>query len=422
MEFLKRRIVAILISVAVVFVSSGVLVIEVMQERAEERRIIAEQEAEEQRLLEEAEAEEQRLREEAEAELQAAIDFIEERISDGYDSWTELITWAEDQDIAWYLMENGERASVALMESIMTYGISGNYLGAEVGMELQDDPDEVILLLNFENLTYQEMIAELSNLDDHSLEELDDWLENGGLERIETAFYETSVIEVDESGIEITEEAEFGKEFISWSFRNEPLVSFENSSLRIERRYEILAPDRETVEEMIITALEELPSDMFIEREGRNDVDLASLLEIDEAWINVTPRIVDVRLQLLASNREPLESSNRRHATVRNFASWEFTHSRTADDTLRISIYQTFDLNPGRPGVSRSNFTIIEDGMTIEEVGELLRVNSTLTSSSGDVETHRWRQRFSGNVTLNIYVTFENGLVIAKEMTETPTE
>lgn len=407
---------------ALVLASSGVLGFQVLQQQAEERRIIAEAEAEEQRLREEAEAEEQRLREEAEAARQVIIDSIEERISEGYDSWTELITWAEGEDILWLFISNGEIASGDLMENIMTYGISGDYLGAKVGEETQADPDEVVLLLNFADLTYQETIAELSLLDERSLEELDDWLDDGGLERLETAFYYVSVSEVDERGREITAEPQFGKEFISWSFENEPFVSFENSSLQIERRYEVLAPDRETVEEMIVTALESLPDDLYIEGEGFDDDDLASLLEIDREWLDVEPRIAWIIFELLAANGEAVETTNRINATEETFISWEFTHWHNDHGEFRIRIYQTFDINPARPGVSHANFAAIEDGMTFEEVGELLRVNSVLTSASGNIETHRWRQQFTGNVTLNIYVTFDNGTVTAKEMTETPTE
>ena len=339
LKFLKRRSIAILLSMAIVLTSSGVLF---FQEWAEERRIIAE---------------ERRLREEAEAERQAAIDFIEERIQEGYNDWTELIAWADNQNIAWYLSENGERASVDLMEDIMTYGISGNYLGAMVDVRDEDNPDNIALLLNFENLSYQEAIAELSELDTSSFEELDNWLENGGLERIEEAFYNVTIVDNDGRGVEITEEPEFGKEFVSWSFvTSDALESFENSSLRIVRRYmlgrnPLFTASNEEIQQAVIDALNEADKEVFREVRG-----FSSEQEFIAELLGVEPTVIfEVRNQgVRRGNRTTTVSVQRldrvgnriftRRTTEDIFLYWDFIYEVDDDGILKIIISHHFDI------------------------------------------------------------------------------
>ena len=421
--------VAFTISITVVFISGGILFFDHMQEMAEERRIIAEQEEEEQRL-----------HEEAEAERQAAINLIEERINEGYDSWTELITWAEDENISWYFSENGEIISGDLMDNIVTYGISGTYITAEIGEETQADLDEIVLLLSFENLSYQEVIAELSQLNKDSLEELEDWLDDDGLERLAAALYEVSVIDVDKEGIEITEEPEYGKSFSSWNIEIDHLVS-EQTSIQIERKYDLvtsrmeqirveagISPLRsgarnEEVQDFVISMLNAIDKNEYIRigqvrHSSTGDTtlattalgyrELADLFEIDRELLE--GHVTFDRHGINRVNPDG-DSLNRDRSWLRitgeldesTFISWDFEYS--SNSRIGVSITIVHDAQVGK--VTLDRFNMIEDGMTLDEVREIFGLDGGLSSASGNVEIHEW---LDGQV----LITFTNGVVTAK--------
>jgi len=426
---------AVLVSIAIVSASTGLLVIEIMEERAEELRIIAELEAEEQRLLEEAEAEQQAAR-------VAAINFIDERIAEGYEDWTDLITWAERNNIAWNLSENEEKICATLMERIMTYGIFGNYLGA-AGSGTQDDSNEIVLLLNFENLTYQETIAELFQLNEYSLEELNDWLEDDGLERIEAAFYNAFVLDVNKDGREITEEPEFGKSFSYWSFEFDHFASFENTSIYIERTYEVatsqmdqfrieagissLNPDAssEEVHEFVISMLDAMDKNEYISigqvrHSGYNtrattilsEIELAELFGIDhELLVGHITFNPDNGIRRINQAGDALNRSNVSLRIIgeldeSTFISWDFEYE--IDNRNRIGVTITIVHDARVAEVSLERFKMIEDGMTLHEVREIFGFDGGLSFVSGNVEVHQW---LSGDV----LITFTDGVVTAKE-------
>jgi len=402
----KRKRNMIVLAVIAVLVVVGYLAFEAVQERAEERRLIAEQEAQAQAEIEAAEA-----------ERQAVVDFIEERIAIGYDSWTELMEWADEGDIPWYLYSNGEQLDDDLIELINRYGISGHYLGAEVGIEFA----EVMLVLNFADLTYQEVVAELAQINKSSEADLNGWLESGGLERLEQAFSEVTVLDVQRNGNRMIGEPEFGKEFIRWSFASEPWISNEDSFLRIERLYEVLLPSRELIHEMVLERLDAFDRTEYLLapeiRRGQTWPErVMSRLGIAEEWLDQDPAVISMTVLSLASNGEPLASRNRRYATEEYLTNWEFTYSYINDgQTLEIEIQKTFDLNPDQPGISRANFELIENGMAVDDVNTLLGREGRLASSSEGVSIYTWQQTFGGDTGLVVIsVTFENGLATGK--------
>jgi len=238
----KRRKIAIATFIIFAVFIVGSIIFESARERAEERRIIAEQVAETQRIEEERLAEEQRLLDEAEAERQAVWSLIEETIESGYDSWHELSNWASEQGVPWYIHVNGELPDQELMDLMDVYGISGNYIEAIPVIDSIENPEVVKLILNFESVTYRKIPAELSQLSDDSEEELNEWLENDGVERAKEEFNEIRIIAVNNRGVEITEEPEFGKSFLGWRFEIDNLASFEDTFLHIKRVYRIPSP------------------------------------------------------------------------------------------------------------------------------------------------------------------------------------
>ena len=218
----KRRKFAILMALAVVLAFAGIVIVHTVLEQAEARRVVAEQE---------------RIEAEAEAWRQAIKNSIDERIETGYEFWHELVQWASEQDIPWGIFVNEEQSDQELMVLIEAYGIHGNYIEATPLIRPTEDLDEVILALHFESATYREAPAELSQLNNDSEDDLNEWLEDGGAERAEEEFNEVRIIIVDRQGNEIIEDPEFGKEFVSWEFEIDQLASFEDTFLHIKWVY-----------------------------------------------------------------------------------------------------------------------------------------------------------------------------------------
>ena len=418
----RRRNWIIIFSILVLFFI-GWNTIRVIQEHAEEQRIIAEQEAEaqrleeerlaeEQRLLEEAKAEEQRLLAEAEAARQEIWSLIEQRINEGYDSWDELLTWATRQGIVWNLYVNDEVVEQEVLDKINLYGFVGNYINATPQIDVYESGDGVLLALHFEYANYQEAVAELAQLNDSSEDDLNYWLENGGLDRLETTFKNVIIEDQDETN-RLIEDAPFGKEFISWRFETNGLVSFENSKLSIERIYQITSPTREELHEIAIEVLSELDRTQYLGLGATGSVFnniIAELFGLNIEWLDEEPRILSIAVRYLASNGEQVTQRNQPNATIENFVGWEFTYSYFNDGlSQQIIIEKTFDMNPDAPGISRSNFDLIHDGMTLEEVATLLGSVGTVSSSAGNLEMRSWQ-----NGMRIIVISFQDGLVTSK--------
>jgi len=197
------------------------------------------------------------------AEQQEIWDLIEARIEEGYDSWADLIAWADEQDIPFLVGEDGERPIDAILSLINDYGLVGDYTYATPKLDLTLDPFEVVLFLHFENLTYNETIAELSSLNRNSGRELSSWLTNGGLERLELHFEDVEILVFDDEGELITEMPEV-VEFVNWELEFfDRFMPMGEGSIRIERIYRILEvemPEEEEEEEEEEEDEEEEPS------------------------------------------------------------------------------------------------------------------------------------------------------------------
>jgi len=205
---------------------------------------------------------------------------------------------------------------------------------------------------------------------------------------------------------------------LTFNFQND----FNEETVPATRAQAVEIP--EDIEEIVIAAVDGLDRYQYISRDNTRSIalsnhEVAQLLDLPVEWLT---READnsawIVLDLLASNGESLEIRNRSNATAENLISWTFTYDRNTYGDLRIRIHKTFDLNSNLPGISASNFALIEDGMTIEDVRDLLGSQGTMAASSGNTATYRWSQEFGGGVTRIIYVTFESGHVVAREMTE----
>jgi len=183
------------------------------------------------------------------AEQRAIWDLIEERIEEGYDSWSELISWAEENDIPFSLHDGGAPPIEAIQSLMDQYGLDGDYVNATPGLGSEDDPDEVLLLLHFENLTYNETIAELYNLNRNSGRELHSWLDNDGRTRLETQFETVEIIDMDDTGQLITEAPEVF-EFVRWDVEFFDIFTPPGEGrVTIERVYRILDVARDDEDE-----------------------------------------------------------------------------------------------------------------------------------------------------------------------------
>jgi len=121
-------------------------------------------------------------------EQQEVWDLIESRIAEGYETWSELVDWSIEQGMFFAALESGERLDEELRMLINQYGLVGEYSHATAGIGSSVDPDEVLLFLHFEELGYNETIAELSALDRNSNDDLLSWLAYDGEETLAGQF------------------------------------------------------------------------------------------------------------------------------------------------------------------------------------------------------------------------------------------
>ena len=181
-------------------------------------------------------------------EQQETWDLIESRIRAGYNSWADLVDWAAGQDIAFSVGDAGERPIDAILLLINEYGVLGNYTHATPEIGWTDDPHEVVLVLHFDGLTYNDAVAELSSLNQNSNRELDSWLDSNGLSRLESHFAEVEIVNFEYEGGLMTGMPEV-VEFVNWE-----IVFFDRfmpegqGQMRIMRVYRILEIEEETEE------------------------------------------------------------------------------------------------------------------------------------------------------------------------------
>ena len=187
-------------------------------------------------------------------EQQMIWNLIEARIEEGYDSWSDLIDWVDELDIPFIARENGERPIVELLSLINEYGLIGDYISVTPGLEQIEEEYEVVLFIDFENLSYNHTIAELSALNRSSGSELTTWLGGGGLLRLESHFEEVEILNFDYDGEILTEMPEV-VEFVNWEIdffdRFMPVGA---GLVRIERIYRVIE-----IEEPEETEEEEIP-------------------------------------------------------------------------------------------------------------------------------------------------------------------
>jgi len=85
-------------------------------------------------------------------EQQVISDFIFNRLEEGYDSWMELVDWANKNDIPYSFSEYEGAMMGELIEKIHLYGPSGDFIQGSRTFRASNDAE---LTLFFENLTYQ---------------------------------------------------------------------------------------------------------------------------------------------------------------------------------------------------------------------------------------------------------------------------
>lgn len=195
--------------------------------------------------------------EELTATQQAAWNQIETRIEAGYDSWGDLVMWAYENDVTFAFFENEARPIEAIGLLINQYGIVGDYLEATPWIGSLSDAEEVILVLHFENLTYNDVIAELSDLNKYSSRELNAWLETGGGAKLDYHFDTVEIVSLDDDGQLLTETSNanditsetmggFTREFVSWEIAFVDLFKPVGiGRIRIERTYRMLEIETE---------------------------------------------------------------------------------------------------------------------------------------------------------------------------------
>jgi len=185
---------------------------------------------------------------------QAIWDQIEDRLAAGYTSWSQLIQWAISNNIPFDAEENGQRPLSTIRTLIDRYGLIGVYIGAEPGIGTIDDPDAVLLILNFQGLTYNSAIAQLLSLNETSERALETWLEAGGRQMLEREFEHVRIHDIEYgTNYRITtmpSATEAEVEFVRWELvRFDHFTPTGEGELLIERVYRITEIEDEEPED-----------------------------------------------------------------------------------------------------------------------------------------------------------------------------
>ena len=183
-------------------------------------------------------------------EQQAVWDMIEARVFAGYNSWADLIAWAEGQNIAFDFFESEVRPLEAIRQLIFKYGVFGDYVNATAYLGSAASADEVILALHFENLSYNPVIAQLYGLNRNSNRELNAWLENDGEQRLKTHFRTVEISSIDYDTDEIITEMPEVVEFVNWSIEYlDKFAPVGEGRVAIQRVYRIIEIEDEDDDE-----------------------------------------------------------------------------------------------------------------------------------------------------------------------------
>ncbi|MCL1990898.1 MAG: hypothetical protein FWG67_08430 [Defluviitaleaceae bacterium] len=182
-------------------------------------------------------------------EQQEIWDRIEARLIAGYGSWADLVTWALEQDIAFSFFEDGDDPIEAIRLLINRYGLVGDYIEATPRLGSLNNPEEIILALHFDHLTYNTVVAELTGLNRTSNRELDTWLDANGRRSLDDHFEQVEIVNLNEAGQVLTELPE-AVEFILWEIEDLDLFTpMGVGRIRIERTYRILEIEDEDDDE-----------------------------------------------------------------------------------------------------------------------------------------------------------------------------
>jgi|GEM_PF-2725459 len=166
---------------------------------------------------------------------QAVWDLIEQRLDEGFDSWGELVIWAGDHGISYVVFEDDELPDVELLEHITSYGLIGDFIHAEPGF-IDEDAEEVLLILQFENLRYNDVIAELLQIDRGSVTELFSWLNNSGDARLREHI---AVIDILSFDAELLEDDAVEIELLGWDIEFVTHLSYEHNFVELVIEYEV---------------------------------------------------------------------------------------------------------------------------------------------------------------------------------------
>lgn len=393
--------------------------------------------------LQEQRAEAERIAQQEEAEV-AALDEVRDHIDAGYESWTSLLNWAEEEGIQVEIRVNDQLPTDETMANIARYGLLSHYLYATADFIETETGRDVLLQLHFSEFTYFSTIYELNQLDHHSEDALNNWLDAGGLARLNAEISRVEIEDVDEEGNAITQ-ADFGKVFQSWSMTTLPsLADIANSRILITRIYRVF----EATPERFTQAWEEsgLASIILAQNENEfpagfdgEEVDLGAFAN----WLGITVSQLQPHLFIYDAARfdqadeligrrdyvlnEAGERIRQTDLTTNDFSHWQLIYenvtvgphgNRVPGFRVRFRLYYNVNSVPA-PGISQGNFELVTNGMTLADVQELFNRSGRLNATEGNIEIYRWHQEFTNAQNRTIYITFENGYVISKEQIRT---
>lgn len=280
-------------------------------------------------------------------EQQEAWDLIENRIESGYDSWEDLWDWSIDTGIPWGARVDGERPTNEVINMAAEFGLVSNYINANPGFGLDelDNADEIILLINFEYFTYNEDVVKLSELDRFSNDSLTNWLNNGGLERLEQNFAIVDIMTLDESGVRVEFDETADLEFVSWDFANTGLVAFENSRINIGRTFREVLPTQEEAQTMLIEAIEVMSRESHISDFGRSVSPSVSDLG---SWLGFDSQILEIanidRIRATRINEEGTSLPGSANPDATNFVSWTFEYEVANNGRISLNFTLVHDI------------------------------------------------------------------------------
>ena len=360
-----------------------------------------------------------------------ATQTIQNRIDQGYNSWEELMVWANQTNTPYKFRNNSNPVSADLLENINNYGWTGAYISSFPEKIETDGEIDVVLVLNFSDLTYRRSVAELFSVDATSNDAVNLWLQGGGLALAEEEFDSIIFITKDQYGNISDGLSFYGNNFISMAFEIDASIS-EKGSLTIIRTFESLVPSRYSSIKIILSHLENMDKyTMLIPERQERGLDMTYTITSLSRTMNVEQALeavanvlgiqhdnlfpsLNVRLDIQSRAQGARTSRHDRENLNENtFTHWEFTYSIDDRQRLDINIIQHFDIERSTAGFTRANFELISNGMTLDDVNQLIGRQGRLASTEDGVSRYTWFTSFTtGDVTIT--VSFRDGVVIGK--------